>query len=50
MTPRSSHHFFCTERTVKRCETMFAAARAEELTAVDTIAARKFPGILLLAP
>lgn len=29
---------------------MFAAARAEELTAVDTIAARKFPGILLPAP
>jgi len=35
---------------VKRRETVFAAARAEELTAVDTIAARKFPGILLPAP
>lgn len=50
ITPRNSHHFFCTERTVKRPETMSAAARTEELTAVGTIDAHQFPGILLPAP
>lgn len=48
--PRKSLHFFCTERTVKRPETTFAAARTEELTAVGTIDAHQFPGILLPAP
>lgn len=50
ITPRNSPHFFCTERTVKRPETTFAAARTEELTAVGTIDAHQFPGILLPAP
>lgn len=47
---RNRLHFFCTERTVKRPESMFAAARTEELTAVGTIDAHQFPGILLPAP
>lgn len=50
ITPRNRLHFFCTERTVKRPESMFAAARTEELTAVGTIDAHQFPGILLPAP
>lgn len=50
ITPRNSLHFFCTERTVKRPETTFAAARTEELTAVGTIDAHQFPGFLLPAP
>ena len=50
ITPRNRPHFFCTERTVKRPETTFAAARTEELTAVGTIDAHQFPGILLPAP
>lgn len=50
ITPRNMLHSFCTERTVKRPESMFAAARTEELTAVGTIDAHQFPGILLPAP
>lgn len=49
ITPRNRLHFFYTERTLKRPESMFAAARTEELTAVGTIDAHQFPGILLPA-
>lgn len=50
ITPRNSPHILHTEKTVKRPETTFAAARTEELTAVDTIDAHQFPGIFPPAP
>lgn len=50
IAPRNSPDFFCTEKTVKRPETTFVAARTEELTAVGTIDAHQFPSILLPAP